>query len=268
MGRQRAPNLQTLCCWQMNQGDISYKDSLMSYVKDLGPIAQMVAKRKLLGQQESNGCGIGISAATQRKPVGLDAKEFRTFRDFAPAGCSPFLKARDIIDLTKDGEEANGRNKREDTDHNIGTPAGKEKIEIPSPKEKVTLKVRVTSRNTVAVGKDLNCSSTSCRSFRDGYNVRPVILALENSHSNVAEFKSRNKKSCIVPMPLTKPRPAYDDEARQQQQQQQPPLPLISQFTFDLPFLKARLNQMNNAVEIGRKLRCWTRGAIHCLRGP
>ncbi|TYI38072.1 hypothetical protein ES332_A02G001400v1 [Gossypium tomentosum] len=33
----------------VNQQDIGYKDSLMLFVKDLGPTAQMVAKRKLMG---------------------------------------------------------------------------------------------------------------------------------------------------------------------------------------------------------------------------
>ncbi|KAI3472985.1 hypothetical protein Pfo_030036 [Paulownia fortunei] len=275
----------------MNQGDISYKDSLMSYVKGLGPIAQMVAKRKLLGKQESNIGWIGsekcqISAAKQRKCGSLDENAFRTFRDFAP-GCNPFLKASDIVDLTEDGEEANGRNRRvsygipgKERSSDCGGAPGKEKIDIPSSPA-VTLTTRrgsinvdmvakkggVSTRNPVA--RDLNCSaSNSSRStnnsnrsnnntntsFRDD-NVRPVILALENSHSNVAEFKSkRNKKSCnIVPSPSPALGSFGESSAAAVSSlghQQNQPLPLISQFTFDLPFLKARLNQMN-ALERG-----------------
>lgn len=155
----------------------------MSYVKDLGPTAQVVAKRKLLGQHESNTCP--------------QPKQFKTFRDFAPAaGCNPFIKASNTIDLTQDGELRHRR------------------------------KQKTADKKVAAVVRDLNCTS------------RPVILALENCHS---EFKSRNKKSCNTLKSVC-------DEAALQQQ----PLPFISHFTFDLPFLKARLEQMN-AVEMGLK---------------
>ncbi|XP_057804402.1 uncharacterized protein LOC131019814 [Salvia miltiorrhiza] len=172
-------------------GDINYEDSLMSYAKDLGPTAQLVAKRKLLGQHESN-----------PKP-----KEFKTFRDFAPAGCSnPFIRASKTVDLSQDGEEAKLRHRR---------------------------KEKTADKKVTAAVRDLNCSS------------RPVILALENCHS---EFKSRNKKSCCNASATLKP---VCDEAAPQQQMNNS-LPLISHFTFDLPFLKARLEQMK-AVEMGLK---------------
>ncbi|KAG6430770.1 hypothetical protein SASPL_108843 [Salvia splendens] len=165
-------------------GDISYEDSLMSYVKDLGPTAQMVAMRKLLGQHETKTC---------HKP-----KQFKTFRDFAPAGCNPFTKASNTA---RDGEEAKLEQKRKD-------------------------------KKATAVIKDLNCSS------------RPVILALENCHS---EYKSRNKKSCNV---SATPKPVCDEAAPQKPEKKH--LPVLSRFTFDLPFFKARLEQIN-AVEMGLK---------------
>ncbi|KAL1549029.1 bromodomain testis-specific protein-like [Salvia divinorum] len=164
-------------------GDISYEDSLMWYVKDLGPTALLVAKRKLMGQHESNACP---------KP-----KQFKTFRDFAPAGCNPFVNASNT---TRDVEEAKLEQKRKD-------------------------------KKVPAVVRDLNCSS------------RPVILALENCHS---EFKSRNKKSCNV---SATPKPVCDEAAPQQLEKH---LPLLSHFTFDLPFFKARLEQIK-AVEMGLK---------------
>ncbi|KAK4395987.1 hypothetical protein Sango_1435300 [Sesamum angolense] len=82
----------------MNQGEINYKDSLMSFVKGLGPIAEKVARWKLLPQIEPKS---RISAAKQRKSGTWDANTFRTFRDFAAGRC-PALKACNIIDLTED----------------------------------------------------------------------------------------------------------------------------------------------------------------------
>lgn len=170
----------------MNEGDISYKESLMWYVKDLGPTAQLVAKRKLLGQHESS--SLRRSAAAP--------KEFKTFRDFAPpAGTSPspFAKAIDLHGQAATTTTTRGRRKEK-----------------------------------------LNCSP------------RPVILALESHHhSHVGDqFKPRNKKSCIV----------FDENLQQQKKEKKEkekkalPLPLVSHFTFDLPFLKARLDQMKAAI--------------------
>ncbi|KAI3473866.1 hypothetical protein Pfo_028047, partial [Paulownia fortunei] len=205
--------------------DISYKDSLMSYVKGLGPIAQMVAKRKLLGKQESN--------------IGWIGSEKFWMKMHSGHSVTLLLAA-----IHSSGERGS--------------------INV----DMVAKKGGVSTRNPVA--RDLNCSaSNSSRStnnsnrssnnnnntsFRDD-NVRPVILALENSHSNVAEFKSkRNKKSCnIVPSPSPALGSFGESSAAAVSSlghQQNQPLPLISQFTFDLPFLKARLNQMN-ALERG-----------------
>lgn len=180
-------------CWQMNRGEISYEDSLMLYVKDLGPMAQMVAKRKLLGPHES-------SSNTKRGSCG-GAKEFKTFRDFALAGgCNPFLNT--IIDLT---EETKSRHHSKTKHKAVGATAA--------------------AAATTTKNRDMNYSSL------------PVILALENHHSLL--FKSRNKKSnCLVSKEPA--RPVFDDASKQQHK----PLPLISHFTFDLPFLKARLDQM------------------------
>ncbi|PIN05666.1 hypothetical protein CDL12_21788 [Handroanthus impetiginosus] len=279
----------------MNQGDISYKDSLMSYMKDLGPIAQMVAKEKLLEHHESNGCiRSENSAAKQRISGSLDANKFRTFRDFAPCP-PPFIKASNIIDLTQDKEEANGsRNSthgKEKTDCGT-TPPGKEKTECGTTaaglkgktdcsapgKEKTGCgTLRLLNAYTVPkkggitknlAARDSNCSTSRGNniSYRDD-KVRPVILALENHHSSVSESKSRNKKSCIEPTgPWRRPRAASGGSSGEAAtgvissgglvQQRPRALPALkSQFTFDLPFLKAQLNQMN-ALGTGGEIKC------------
>lgn len=175
----------------------------MSYVKDLGPTAQLVAKRKLLGLHESSNSGGGGGG-------GVSTKAFKTFRDFAPVGCNtnPFVKvSKEAIHVTIESEEARIRDRRKQKAAVCSSGGGK-------------------TRKAASLVRDLNCKS------------KPVILALENHHS------SRNKKRLVASAPAPATLIAQDV----QQQQQQKPLPLISHFTFDLPFLKARLEQMKSAI--------------------
>ncbi|XP_011095233.1 uncharacterized protein LOC105174745 [Sesamum indicum] len=244
----------------MNRGEINYKDSLMSFVKGLGPIAEKVARRKLLLQIEPKS---QISAAKQRKSSTWDANAFRTFSDFAAGRC-PNLKASNIIDLTEDEEEAKGGNRRVD----YGSP-GKEKSDYGrAGKEKIDSHRRVNAvgiigkqdgiarnRKSNETGRsctELNSSSgsrsnnTSLREAagKSDDTMRPVILALENTHTNVGECKLRNKKSCIKWSVAVKKGQTNELSAVGQKEGKKS-MPLMSQFTFDLPFLKARLNEMN-----------------------
>ncbi|KAA8517610.1 hypothetical protein F0562_015084 [Nyssa sinensis] len=114
----------------VNQGDISYRESLMLFVKDLGPTVQKIAKRRLQGwgeddpncQTHSNSgiqvpkCHIPTAFANaHRVPSTVDTMDTvitnasPEFLDPLP-GCRPVLKtpSSDIIDLTDadDGEKA------------------------------------------------------------------------------------------------------------------------------------------------------------------
>ncbi|KAL6508110.1 hypothetical protein OROGR_024305 [Orobanche gracilis] len=213
-----------------NEGDIRYKDSLMSYVKDLGPTAQMVAKRKLLLLLLAN-----TRAAKEEEE---DSFSFRTFHDFSqPAGSNRnnillnTKNASDVIDLTKEekeedrGDRKRGDEKDKTTDiDGIAAGGGKEKITSNRPINIAKRDVLVVTRNTI---------TNNSKNTHDDDNMRPVILALENTHSNINAnasdrgFKSRNKKSPVA------------DQQRQT-------LPFI----FDLPFLKARLYQMKKGGEV------------------
>ncbi|KAL8038879.1 hypothetical protein ABFX02_10G000600 [Erythranthe guttata] len=212
----------------MNERDIRYKESLMSYVKGLGPIAKMVAKRKLQAMHhESKNIKDAFDAGC--------ASPFKTFRDFAPA-TNPFLnKAKDIIDLTN-----------EETKYN-------------NIKEKTDVTLINTSISRGFINTDLNCSSSrKRRRHSNNRRVRPVILALENN--SVAEYKTRNKRSC-TDVPIRRNGPQSEATTSNAtagalvttNSSTLAPLSLplslpsnnISPFTFDLPFLKARLNQMN-----------------------
>ncbi|KAL3615825.1 hypothetical protein CASFOL_040119 [Castilleja foliolosa] len=213
----------------MNEEEIRYKDSLMSFVKDLGPTAQMVARRKLLsllGEQHQP------DEAMKLAPNNDASSSFKTFRDFAPlsgaASSNPFLilkktATQNMIDLTQEDEDE--EDEKEEANHDINKENHQEKFEIcptPSPAD-VTLS---TSRNNRVAKKD----RVSTR------NVRPVILALEYTqyNANATEYKPRNKKNSLaMGLPPRPPKKAADQQ------------PLSRQFTFDLPFLKARLDQMS-----------------------
>ncbi|CAI9768432.1 unnamed protein product [Fraxinus pennsylvanica] len=118
---------------RMNRGYISYRDSLMSFIKDLGSIAQMVAKWKLLGrhkfflltihQIQMAGFSLRNVRFPQHLPVSkvnpvafdtISTTESGKYLGFIP-GSQPFHRTDNIIDLTdaEDGEEANDRNRRE-----------------------------------------------------------------------------------------------------------------------------------------------------------
>ncbi|KAL6568729.1 hypothetical protein OROHE_004413 [Orobanche hederae] len=210
-----------------NEGDIRYKDSLMSYVKDLGPTAQMVAKRKLL---------LLLLLLANTRAAEEDSSSFRTFHDFAQPACSNrsniLLNAKnasdEVIDLTKEEEEeeedrgdrkrGDEKDKTTDIDGIAAGGGGKEKITHNRP-------INIAKRDVLVVTR--NTTTNNSKNTHDDDNMRPVILALENSHSTINAnasdrgFKSRNKKSPVA------------DQLRQT-------LPFI----FDLPFLKARLHQM------------------------
>ncbi|KAL2541273.1 Bromo domain-containing protein [Abeliophyllum distichum] len=289
----------------MNQGDISYRDSLMSFAKDLGSMAQMVAERKLLGRHEkfptyhttSSNCWIqsqicqvpSAFATLQSKHSSVNATsttESGTFPGFIP-GSQLFHKADNIIDLTdaEDGEEANDRNQIEEkTD--VSTQSAMQRglnVDCISKHDKVS-QTRKSTENRKgsclfnSFAGDLNSSiyrsNNACTrstmitvdAGKPDDNVLPVILALENSHSVVPELKSRNKKS-LVPQTSEPPSQINDathtstsrcqataaifqnDGACSPIQTTQPlelkkPVPSVSQFCFDIPFLKAQLNQM------------------------
>lgn len=300
----------------MNQGAISYRDSLMSFVKDLGLIAEMVVKRKLLGRHEniptkhtpnSNGWFQSqrdqvpsASATLESKSCSFDAIsniESGKFPRFIP-GSRPFPKADNMIDLTdaEDGEEANGRNQRESNSTlveektNIDAKSASERglnVHCISKLEKVPQTRKSTENrkgscsfnsfagdlNTSIHRSNLTCTkSTTVDAGKPDDSVLPVILALENSHSVVQELKSRNKKSSVPATwaPQTSEPPSQINDATHTSgtsqsavaitqndcacspiQTKQPmelkkPVASVSPFCFDLPFLKAQLNQMKN----------------------
>ncbi|KAL3826214.1 hypothetical protein ACJIZ3_022243 [Penstemon smallii] len=281
----------------MNEGDIRYEDSLLSFVKDLGPIAQMVAKRKLsVGGQHGSKCNqINVDVAavkTNNNNNNNNNNTFRTFRDFADGRHPSFLKANSnniIIDLTEDGEAANGIiNKKVKVKYSSSDPGGKEKtvcggkekIDPPPPPLTLTTPGHADDKQdgftkTRKMRRGGSCSSNLGKPGDDDNVGRPVILALENTHSiHVAEFKSRNKKGSpltTVPPPLKSQSQSQSQNQNQNQNQSQDshsrpppppppptlqsggekegaqPMPSVSRFTFDLPFLKARLGLMGRA---------------------
>ncbi|GER26349.1 bromodomain, partial [Striga asiatica] len=212
-----------------NGGEYSYKDSLMSFVKDLGPTTPMVAKCKLLGDS-SNNARVELSSTSiapmQEKPNARLSDQvllFKTFRDFAPTAgnkSNPLLylhKKNPVFASTQDTQNDTrnaGEKVKISCDHEFGV---KQKTEM----------FHSSHCNSRITKKDV--PSNSIRSSDD--IVRPVILALENyCHSNTAnamDFKLRNKRMLTI---------AADEQQRGN--------PSSNSFSFDLSFLRARLNQM------------------------
>ncbi|KAL6988236.1 hypothetical protein U1Q18_013984 [Sarracenia purpurea var. burkii] len=110
---------------RVNQWDMSYRQSLMLFAKDLGPTAQMVANRKLQGwwknapSLQNPASNLWGQAATcqfpaaltsaQKSPVAQDAEITNTCQGFFDSlpSCSVIKPLTDTIDLTDsdDGEK-------------------------------------------------------------------------------------------------------------------------------------------------------------------
>ncbi|CAK9153775.1 unnamed protein product [Ilex paraguariensis] len=300
--------------------DISYTKSLMSFVKDLGPTAQMIARRKLEGwREDAPTCQVPSSYCSEQAskyqvptafaPVGWQQRTpdiaittaSKKFLDPRPSCQSSHKSIIDIIDLTdsEDGEMANtedrvgnhGTANRENTTNNeASTISGGMNVPGVSRERKVTwnqsTELQLGPCASSAGNGDLHSSiiSVSDASTKSTpltanlanlpANLHPLILASEHSQSIVSEFKLRNKNGSTSFPWLSRTRegitlsqtngsmhsmcshsqataalgPKNEVHLLSQASQSLESdklKPLVSQFTFDLPFLKSQLRQMN-----------------------
>ncbi|XP_073275086.1 uncharacterized protein [Primulina huaijiensis] len=223
-------------------GDYSYKNSLMSFAKQLGPVAQMVAKRKLaLGGDDEI-----LSVASNH----ADSSAFGT----SLGGC-PFRRTMS----KRIDEEGHGRPRLATCCHNIdiittnnntnnkGEDKADKYFKESNNKLQKEEECGLVPRNEIIISGD-SCSAIkrpSADSFRDvakdDQPRRPVILALENYQTrnikNVDADQSRSKKSSASVW--GKEEIIFNKNTC---------TPLTSRFTFDIPFLKARLQQMQRIL--------------------
>ncbi|XP_051131279.1 uncharacterized protein LOC127251584 [Andrographis paniculata] len=244
---------------QINQVDIiSYRSSLMSFVKGLGPTAQMIAWRKLVSERASFAGKQSAKCHQRQSEESLcsEATTHRAMYELYP-GKRQFFTEGNKADSTGGGggEEAKAKEK------------AKGEGDLPEKQEqKIDATALTTTRNKIRRG-----FKYAGKSDHDANSVRPVILALESSHSKggAAENRSKNRKSSTTlpwnvsptPTPSLSQSQSQGDSVGQLQLKEEAALAMrpapaadpsatltTSQFTFNLSFLKARLDQMNGLV--------------------
>lgn len=315
----------------VNQCDIGYTESLMMFVKDLGPVAQMVAKKKLQGwwPNEPNhptpSSNHWFQAPKCENPAAgiLDIKnatrsEYPLYHIQGPA--THVLKSSSGgIHLTVADEGV--RADRDVTMANSGTggevaPNGGAKITCNGGRWKdhssnrvnfpavlggnmvhqnQSTEIQLASYSSTCAG-DLNSSfdrtmNTGSKSRpilvdtgKLDHQVQPLVLSSEPSQSNMFEKFTLKTVNTLAPpsWPLqTKETPASShtigslhDSGLQYISNEDPataaptpkftssaqaglvsglnqPKPLVSQFIFDLPFLRSQLSQMNSSGQAG-----------------
>ncbi|XWS22043.1 hypothetical protein CRYUN_Cryun29cG0001100 [Craigia yunnanensis] len=94
----------------VNKQDIGYRDSLMSFVKDLGPTAQMIAKRKLIGcSVDASNCWTPGSKHLFQQPECQNPNAFRSTQRGLPILNSAFTaESENLFDHLHRGPNISG----------------------------------------------------------------------------------------------------------------------------------------------------------------
>ncbi|KAI9153061.1 hypothetical protein LWI28_005238 [Acer negundo] len=236
----------------VNQQDIGYKESLMLFVKDLGPTAHMISERKLQGwsAEASNSrlqapkCQIlPALISAQQRPTTPDTTNFST------------LMSRNILDqfcgletITNDSTGA-----RDVSTEVSPNPNSDEKKKIPSEKNKSIAAARELNFSVAGL-KDAGSKSPSMKSDK---SKSLEYSTLEHCQPDVTtKHSQRNNSSSSSAWTLqrssrvsTSHQTRGDDHlavaAGSSSSGASQPLPIVSQFNFDLPYLITRLDQLN-----------------------
>ncbi|KAL6337797.1 hypothetical protein AAG906_039764 [Vitis piasezkii] len=273
----------------VNQCDIGYTESLMMFVKDLGPVAQMVAKKKL---QDGGPMNPIVQLKLKSLVSGSKISEYPLYHIQGPA--AHVLKSSSGgIHLTVADEGV-----RADSDvtmANSGTggevaPNGGAKITCNGGRGKdhssnrvnfpAVLGIQLASYSSTCAG-DLNPSFDGMMNTGNksrpilvdtgklDHQVQPLVLSSEPSQSNMFEkftLKTTPASSHInnslhdsvlqylsnEDLAATTPTPKFTSSAQAGLVSGlNQPKPLVSQFIFDLPFLRSQLSQMNSSGQAG-----------------
>ncbi|KAK4731449.1 hypothetical protein R3W88_024437 [Solanum pinnatisectum] len=300
----------------------SYRESLMSFARDLGPTAQMVANAKMQGSHP-----FLLSHTTKGPPTCLGFAAFAHVQNQSNTGSqklsSPVRGFCSVLKSTSDKIDVSNVAEGDETCKIAGMSSQKGPLPLTENSEKKSSSILCYKRNVHKVteeaakktqngrerkennlGTHIVTNGTSGDTKKPGRRsakveenkVLPVVLALEQSHSSLSELKWRNKKSSNFTSRKTRSqskiaepnvtgtilgqtknnsfRSTHENKAAICDQNNnfgssinptflEPmsqsselklnktipvmPLPGImsSRFTFDMPFLKAQLNQMN-----------------------
>ncbi|OIT00644.1 transcription factor gte12 [Nicotiana attenuata] len=209
----------------------SYRESLMSFVKDLGPTAQMVANRKLQGNHSFLPSHTNISPNYGvQPPTCLGFAAFATIQSQSDTGVftssqklsSPVGGFGSVLKRTSDKIDLTNAAREDETSKIGGMSSQKGPLPRTENSEKTILcykrnvhKVTEEAAKKTQNGgksKENNLSSHICTNGKSGdtnsstmkkigrskveeIKVLPVVLALEQSHSSLSELKWRNKKN-------------------------------------------------------------------------
>ncbi|XP_034692637.1 uncharacterized protein LOC117919567 [Vitis riparia] len=315
----------------VNQCDIGYTESLMMFVKDLGPVAQMVAKKKLQGwwpnepNRPTPSSNHWFQAPKCENPAAgiLDIKnatrsEYPLYHIQGPAAhvlksssggihltvADEGIRADSDVTMANSGTggevapnsgakiTCNGGRGKDHSSNRVNFPAvlGGNMVH-----QNQSTEIQLASYSSTCAG-DLNPSfdgmmNTGSKSRpilvdtgKLDHQVQPLVLSSEPSQSNMFEKFTLKTVNTLAPpsWPLqTKETPAsshtigsFHDSGLQYISNEDPataaptpkftssaqaglvsglnqPKPLVSQFIFDLPFLRSQLSQMNSSGQAG-----------------
>lgn len=315
----------------VNQCDIGYTESLMMFVKDLGPVAQMVAKKKLQGwwpnepNRPTPSSNHWFQAPKCENPAAgiLDIKnatrsEYPLYHIQGPAAhvlksssggihltvADEGVRADSDVTMANNGTggevapnggvkiTCNGGRGKDHSSNRVNFPAvlGGNMVH-----QNQSTEIQLASYSSTCAG-DLNPSfdrmmNTGSKSRpilvdtgKLDHQVQPLVLSSEPSQSNMFEKFTLKTVNTLAPpsWPLqTKETPASShtigslhDSGLQYISNEDPataaptpkftssaqaglvsglnqPKPLVSQFIFDLPFLRSQLSQMNSSGQAG-----------------
>ncbi|XP_040373189.1 bromodomain and WD repeat-containing protein 1 isoform X3 [Rosa chinensis] len=235
----------------VNRQDIGYRESLMSFVKDLGPTAKMIARKKILGCLQLQQSDFPLaSTSTQRAP---------TTTAFAAApshGRHPTIMktTRTTFQLPSSGDQNNS--------HAEFYPNHRNEIH---QLDFYPLKPHNGSDcSSIASGFQNTSNKSTAMILNQGKfpNQLQSLVSPSESHSNVLrnlEIASLSNESCtykLTPAPLrgdddeTKATHGRSHEFRSLSHTSQMPKPdqvnpvVARQFAFDLPYLRAQLGTL------------------------
>ncbi|KAK1563224.1 hypothetical protein Q3G72_024365 [Acer saccharum] len=235
----------------VNQQDIGYKESLMLFVKDLGPTAHIISKRKLQGWSAEASNSRLQAPKCQILPAFISAQKRPTTPDTSNFSTS---MSRNILDQFRGLETiTNESTGARDVSTEVSPNPNSDEKKIPSEKNK-----------SIAAARELNCSVAG---LKDAGSKPPLMKSdksklleystLEHCQSDVTTKHSwRNNPRSSSAWPLqrssrvstshqTRGDDHLADTIGSSSLRASQPLPIVSQFTFDLPYLITRLDQLN-----------------------
>ncbi|XP_019186459.1 PREDICTED: uncharacterized protein LOC109181160 [Ipomoea nil] len=267
----------------INELNISYRESLTRFMEGLGPTAIRVANRKLQALEANN--APVIQTPSFQVPTAYATFQMPSISSAAPAsdqtlpdsltGFGPPMNLPIIAEEANKQKSSNKTAPGSVVQYKRNTRKASEAEKRAQNRGKICEKQPedAASKKMSSNSKQQPAGSSVIVDTRkpDDSKFRPIVLALEqSSHANPPpELKTRNRRSTNSNNPSTFPPKSHnkstpatpsckaDKGGSSSKAALQPPpetqptppsLPLLSgsAFMFNMPFLKAQLNQMNN----------------------